>query len=368
MPSLSESKQTIPLTLTQKERLVLPAPIVEVLESPAAQGGRHDQVNYLLPSLIGNGFSTERVYEILRPLYDEDFSDDEINSLIEWHASKGYKPTVFKGGPRHPVSPNAPPPRRSVAAKPKETPEEKRRRLAEEALFNARAFLGGFWCNVIQVITRSPLTIPRTPKGQALVYLSCVHPSEERWVNVVTEFTLDDQGKANPVGAGETYPVPVLRKRIGVRGVMQSCAGGWIRHNSVLPARVEGGKPFGSGKEGAWTDADVAACDRLLVESDILPLGVQLAVLVRLELPLLCLLDSGGRSIQAIVKTLGLEESQRILGLLKPLGFDQSNDNPGRLSRLPGALRKIKARNPKKGDLQRLIYACPDPTGRPILP
>jgi RecA-family ATPase len=98
-----------------------------------------------------------------------------------------------------------------------------------------------------------------------------------------------------------------------------------------------------------------------LVESDILPLELQLSVIARLPLPVAAIIFSGGKSYHALVQVDASDafayrrDVGRMLSLLRPLGFDQGTGNPSRMSRLPGAMRG--------GQQQRLLYLNPDARG-----
>lgn len=109
--------------------------------------------------------------------------------------------------------------------------------------------------------------------------------------------------------------------------------GAWIRFNPL------------DGK-GA-SDRNVTAFRYALVESDVLPIQEQLAAYQKLELPIACLVHSGGKSVHAIVHIDAPDESEyrkRVLFMYSFLSahgltVDQANKNPSRLSRLPGVLR-----------------------------
>ena len=147
-------------------------------------------------------------------------------------------------------------------------------------------------------------------------------------------------------------------------GVPQSKAGAWFRFNPT--------KEKGSGKYGWHTDDDVTAHRFALIESDKLPLGLQLSFFGKLRLPVAALYSSGGKSIHCLVRMDCTdadeyrEQVARILKMLAPYGFDKSNKNASRLSRLPGASREIGAN--KNGE-QKLIYLNPEPVeGERIFP
>jgi regulatory protein RepA len=145
------------------------------------------------------------------------------------------------------------------------------------------------------------------------------------------------------------------------KGVPQSEAGAWIRANPV--------KQHGCGMNGAPCDADVTSFRFCLLESDDLPFNLQLSLWSRLPLPIAAIIDSGGRSAHAwiLLDCSTADEYQakvnRIFALLARFGICRSNKNPSRLSRLPGAQRKIG----KRGDgVQRLLYLNPKAIEAPI--
>jgi len=125
----------------------------------------------------------------------------------------------------------------------------------------------------------------------------------------------------------------------------------------------------GSGAGDTHRDADVAAWRYLLVESDELPLGLQLSLYSRLALPIAALLTSGGKSVHAIVK-IDSDDAQDfratadfVLGRLMRFGVDPQNRNPSRYGRLPGVQRSIGAIGDGR---QRLLYLNPQPKGGAI--
>ena len=188
---------------------------------------------------------------------------------------------------------------------------------------------------------------------------------KDEFINVVTDFTIEEQkdgkAKANPRGAGRTMQRDDWMRWIRAHGVPQSEAGAWIRTNPV--------NQHGSGKHGAFCDCDVGSYRFCLLESDYLPLDLQLSLWARLPLPVSAIIDVGGRSAHAWVKLNceGAKEYEakveRIYTLLARFGICQNNKNPSRLSRLPGARRTIG----KRGDgAQKLLYLNPEPREAPI--
>jgi hypothetical protein len=97
---------------------------------------------------------------------------------------------------------------------------------------------------------------------------------------------------------------------------------------------------------------------------------LQLSVLAKLPLPISAILESGGRSLHALVKMDAQDIHEyrsnvaRMLTLLSKFGFDHKNKNPSRLFRLPGVRREIGAVG---GGAQRIIYLNPNPTDGSIL-
>lgn len=121
-----------------------------------------------------------------------------------------------------------------------------------------------------------------------------------------------------------------------VLGDYDPAAGAWIRANPLDGAGC---------KDDNVTDLRYA-----LVESDEIDIGVQLAIIRRLELPCAALVHSGNRSLHAIVRVdaPNREEYNRrvdfLYGVCRKNGLvpDQNCRNPSRLSRMPGAVRGEK--------------------------
>lgn len=111
-------------------------------------------------------------------------------------------------------------------------------------------------------------------------------------------------------------------------------AGAWIRFNPLDGKGV---------KNENVTDYRYA-----LVESDTMPIEQQNAIIRELELPVACLVHSGGKSIHAIVRieASSYDEYRKrvdyLYDVLKKNGLpvDTQNKNPSRLSRMPGVMRK----------------------------
>lgn len=116
-------------------------------------------------------------------------------------------------------------------------------------------------------------------------------------------------------------------------GTVNPEAGAWIRINPL------DGKGAG--------DKNVTAYRYALAEADTMPIEDQKKLLINLKLPIAALVESGGKSVHAIVKVDAENEyeyKQRVEFLFHKLGelnfiVDTNNANPSRLSRMPGAQR-----------------------------
>lgn len=109
-------------------------------------------------------------------------------------------------------------------------------------------------------------------------------------------------------------------------------------------------------------DLAVARFRHAVAEFDNLPLDDQLAYWSQVDLPIVALIHSGGKSIHAWIRVddvnsiedweqrVGVELYQRYL---IPMGVDSACRNPSRLSRTPGHYRA------DKGQIQQLLYLAP---------
>lgn len=110
-------------------------------------------------------------------------------------------------------------------------------------------------------------------------------------------------------------------------------AGAWIRFNPVDGTGVK--------------NDNITSYRYALVESDTLSIGDQIDRYRRLQLPVAALVNSGGKSVHAIVRIEAEDKDEyrkRVAYLYDFLGkhgvpIDQQNKNPSRLSRLPGVTR-----------------------------
>tara|TARA_R110001606_G_scaffold112569_1_gene239472 strand:- start:4000 stop:5934 length:1935 start_codon:yes stop_codon:yes gene_type:complete len=190
------------------------------------------------------------------------------------------------------------------------------------------------------------------PKKKIEVYKAEIPPPASDWandlkrlcevafdstdtINIVDEYRENEHGKPIPKGRGKQYPVqkildatPEQLELIAAHG-----RGGWLRINPT------------DGKGIA--DKNITNFKHVLVESDTLGLGEQLAIYRELQLPVSCIIHSGSKSLHAWVRVeaTNIEQYKKraayIYELLEAQGFeiDLSNKNPSRLSRLVGVQR-----------------------------
>ena len=188
------------------------------------------------------------------------------------------------------------------------------------------------------------LNIPEhwDPAGQLIRYLETLFEPDER-VGYVTE-TWEKDGKFFPTKGCSDRTAGQLIDALSschgdlgaVLGDYNPKAGAWIRFNPLDGQGV---------KNENVTDYRYA-----LVESDNMELEKQNALIRELELPVACLVYSGGKSIHAIVRIEAdtYEEYRRRVDYLynicrkNGLLLDSQNRNPSRLSRMPGVLRGEK--------------------------
>ena len=233
------------------------------------------------------------------------------------------------------------------------------RPVPPDPLRAAVRFLSGFRCAEQDLAEASPIRMDGDWRYDGAVLVRALYQPQEQ-INFVTEFekTGDRNGevKARPNGRGMTVERDALVARFEQLGTDSGEAGAWLRMNPM------------DGKGIA--DANVVAFRFALLESDTLPVELQLPLFARLPLPVAAILSSGGRSFHAWVRVDARDAAEyrrtvsRLLELVGKFGVDGKNKNPSRLSRLPGAKRSIGA----IGDgVQRLLYLNPHPEQRRIL-
>ena len=229
------------------------------------------------------------------------------------------------------------------------------RRVKIDPVTGTENFLKGFRCDEVDLWEASPIRPPDDWTKDALALLAFLFEPGER-INFVSDFTAQKDAKASPKDKGKIIERDALIAQWRKHGMPRSDAGGWLRMNPVDGCGI--------------ADANVTAFRFALVECDAMPLELQMALLARIPLPISAIISSGGRSLHAWVRVDAdtLEDYRRtvsrMLALLARFGVDGQNKNPGRMSRLPGVVRKIGA----EGDgRQRLLYLNPNPVQEAIL-
>lgn len=177
------------------------------------------------------------------------------------------------------------------------------------------------------------------PVNELITYLEILFDSTEN-VGYVTKTWLKDEKHLPTQGCWDRTAGKLIQQLnkcdgdIGaVLGDYNKEGGAWIRFNPL----------DGKGcKNSNVTDFKYA-----LVESDSMPIAEQNAVLRELELPIACLVHSGGKSLHAIVRIEAndMREYRKRVDYLynickkNGLDVDTQNRNPSRLSRMPGVIR-----------------------------
>ena len=183
------------------------------------------------------------------------------------------------------------------------------------------------------------------PAKELIRYLETLFEAGENVGYVVKSYRQPETGKYLPANQGcfdrtAGQLIEELSRCGGdlgsVLGDYDPGAGAWIRCNPLDGKGVK--------------NENVTEYRYALVESDNLPLEQQNALVRELELPIACLVYSGGKSLHAIVRIDAAsypEYRQRVDYLYKVcekngLSIDRQNRNPSRLSRMPGVVRGEK--------------------------
>ena len=173
---------------------------------------------------------------------------------------------------------------------------------------------------------------------QAIAQLEAMFEPDD-YVNVITSATKNSKGKWVPSGYGKQFRMGDMRESIRkygldeVIGEYNAEAGVWLRVNPM------------NGK--GISDADVSSFRNALVESDDMPLKDQERMLFEMGLPIVCITNSGGKSLHAVVRIEAdgpnhFKDRVRYLhGECEKSGMsiDKANKNPSRLTRLAGVKR-----------------------------
>jgi len=320
----------------------IPAATAEKLNTEFPKGTRHQAKIDIAMSLLGNGMPETAVFAVLRSQFPN-APDSEINGVIDW--AKKQNPTP-SGTDNAPVRSYRGVPGYQSNFKPIAP-------IQKTAIEQAEWWTSGARLEPDAMIALSPVGIPEHPPEYAALAFSSLYQEGDH-INIVCKHVLDGE-KARPMGGGKIMRRDAWVKYFEASGVPHSDAGAWIRLNPC--------NATGTGSDGAVTDADVSAFRFVLLESDDLPIAVQLALYKRFRLPIAAIILSGGASAHAWVRLNAstIEQFRELVAglfsLLKPFGIDQANRNASRLCRLPGAIRKIGATGDGE---QRLIWLNPN--------
>ena len=322
-------------------KIILPKRTVDYLNNGAAEGQRHEELKAAAVQMKDAGISRSEAESQLKHRGTMDgLKEREIVPVIDWVYSKAQRSPIVVGS--------------EVVFRPVTTAPPKAKPLSpmEEASW----WLNNQTMTADQFKERSQLPIPDSDREALKLFFELLYNGPDN-INIVCRHDVIDK-KARPIGPGQTLSRDKWIEWITAKGVPASNAGAWVRLN---PCKAQG-----SGSHGAITDSDVTSFRFLLVESDVLPIEMQLAMFARLPVPISAAILSGSSSVHAWVRidadTAEQYESRvrKILGLLSKFGIDQANKNPSRLSRLPGARRIIGASN---GGMQSLLWLNPSKGG-----
>jgi hypothetical protein len=331
---------------------------------------------HLVKALLGAGWSDEEICRKFRSMYDRDVTDSEIWAIIRW--GKAHNPTPYVGWKGTEVDLHGfgylGRPINNLGYVP-QLAAPSAREIANatsipEAIQNLRKYLDG--CEPTLTDLSAALYDVSSPrpgkdfrKDASLVIDVHYHTDEYVCQNVDFRLKHHEDGSlaTTIVGPGLTHKATEWRDILARSETPpQSAAGAWIRLNPVTQT--------GSGAKGTHTNNDVTAYRFILVEFDVIPLKLQLAILASLPWPVAMIVSSGGKSFQAwLLSECDDRQSfdrkvEWIYRQLAPFKLDCGNGNPSRYGRLPGALRKIGARG--RG-LQKIFYLNLNPKGGPIL-
>ena len=181
------------------------------------------------------------------------------------------------------------------------------------------------------------------PAGELIRYLETLFEAGENVGYVVKSWKKDEKWLPANKGSYDRTAGQLIEELAKSGGDLGSVlgdynpeSGAWIRFN---PVDGEGAR-----------DANVTDYRYALVESDGMDIEKQHAIIRELELPVACLVYSGGKSLHAIVRVDAPdygEYRKRVDYLYEVcrkngLEIDQNNRNPSRLSRMPGVVRGDK--------------------------
>jgi RecA-family ATPase len=271
---------------------------------PYGEGnGRHDDIRDISLQLIGEGFSDEETFGILRDRYADqpDKTDDEIRDLIKGAHSKNPQPSKGKLTSTY----SAP--------------------TVSRATIKPFEYEGN--------LATASDTLPASDLSTADFLRLAFKPGETICINVNS---VERNGKHCVASSGTFQTLEWWLEFLNnplKQDFFKRPQGAWIRVNP-LRAGTEKGE-----------DKDVTDFRHLLIESDSLPKAQQWEIYKESGLPITSVTDSGGDSLHAWVRLDAKNKEEYaaraadVYAYLSNCGFDAGNKNPSRFSRLPGAVR-----------------------------
>lgn len=321
----------------------IPPATREKLANPAPVGERHKQLLDIVIALTARGWPPDEIFKLVRPNYPSDgphpVQDGEIWDIID-------------GAQRYDLS--ASPPLSSHLHRASEPPPT--RYDPAEVVTRVRRFVGDVQFAEADFVARSPIKLldPRFPQRGGAYLLAKLFERDE-FVNLVWGCKRNPDGKAVPFGYGQTVTCRGWIHRV-FDSVPTGDGGTWIRINPLDGQGIN--------------DRNVVAWRYALLESDVIGLDLQLALLAKLKLPIAAVVTSGGKSIHGWAKVDAPNAETyakivaKLLSTLAAFGIDPANKNPSRLARFPGGVRKIGA----VGDgIQRLLFLNPNPESDQVI-
>jgi hypothetical protein len=233
-----------------------------------------------------------------------------------------------------------------------------------------------------------PKIVPAVKNGHAvfeeIINQAKIHTEKDLWE--LSPVQLNDDPRKDPIifletlfdenhliWIGDNYDKGIINNTIRYRD-------DWIEYylkgNKTKPHIIinpVNGKPspLKSGNGNTLRgDGNTASYCHCMVEFDNMTREKQIRFWSAVQLPILALIDSGGKSIHAWLDVSHLTQVETLenwqeqiknrlyVQHLIPLGVDSCNSNPARLSRLPGHYRT------EKNNYQRILWLSPE--GRPI--
>jgi hypothetical protein len=189
-------------------------------------------------------------------------------------------------------------------------------------------------------------------------------PQDDTILFLLTHFESNDL-----IFIGDQYDDGILGYTIRTRGewIVYFQNGGITKPFIIINPLNGLSAPTKSGDDETFRgDNNVAEFRHCLVEFDNLPREDQIRFWTSAKLPIVALIDSGGKSVHSWIDIQKLapvstpEEWETNIKnrlydrILTPLGVDSACSNPARLSRLPGHFRA------EKGSWQRLLWLAPE--------